>query len=135
MLIFGQSDISSRPGISDYLIQLPGIDINMRDEHGRTVLMNMMVSKASYTTQQVEEIKILVEVHGADCNMRDNSGKNLLHHLASPAINNQNQSHVNTQWNIINDLVEYFIMKGASDGIRHMANTAMFAAHIGTNTR
>ena len=30
---------------------------------------------------------------------------------------------------------KYFIMKGASDGIRHMANTAMFAAHIGTNTR
>ena len=102
-------------GIADYLIQLPGIDINMKDDHGRTVLMNMMVDKTCYTSQQVEEIKMLVDVHGADCHLRDNSGQNILHHLASPRITNcAKKSELISQWNIINDLADYFLRKGVS---------------------
>ena len=46
----------------------------MKDDHGRSVLMNMMVNKTEYTNQQVKEIKMLVEVHGADCHLSDNEG-------------------------------------------------------------
>ena len=87
----------------------------MKDDQGRTVLMNMMVDKTCYTSQQAEEIKMLVDVHGADCHLRDNSGQTLLHHLASPRITNcANKSHLIPQWNIINDLADYFLRKGVS---------------------
>ena len=77
--------------------------------------MNMMVDKTSYTLQQVEEIRMLVEVHGADCHLRDNSGQNILHQLASPRITNcDKKSDLISQWNIINDLADFFLRKGVS---------------------
>ena len=76
--------------------------------------MNMMVDKISYTSQQVEEIKMLVDSHGADCSLRDNLGQNLLHHLASPRISCDNKTDLVSQWNIINDLADYFLRKGVS---------------------
>ena len=86
----------------------------MKDDHGRSVLMNMMVNKTEYTNQQVKEIKMLVEVHGADCHLTDNEGKNILHYLASPRLTKTNNNDVNSQWNIINQLTDFFLKKGVS---------------------
>ena len=101
-------------GIADYLIQLPGIDINMRDDQGRTVLMNMMVGKTEYTGQHRQEIKRLVEIHGADCQLRDNEGRNVLHHLASPCLGKSKLSDIIGQWDVINDLADFFMANGVS---------------------
>ena len=101
-------------GIADYLIQLPGIDINMRDDQGRTVLMNMMVGKSEYTGQHRQEIKRLVEIHGADCQLRDNEGRNVLHHLASPRLGKSKLSDIIGQWDVINDMADFFMAKGVS---------------------
>ena len=41
----GVSILKGHKGISDYLMTLPDIDINMKDDDGKTILMNMFVNQ------------------------------------------------------------------------------------------
>ena len=71
-------------GIGKFLLDIPGVDINVKDDKGRTVLANMIASLTAekpLTRELVAEIKDMVERRGADPTIADNDGKNALHFL------------------------------------------------------
>ncbi len=76
-------------GIAKYLLELPGVDINAKDDDGRTVLLSLVADAADsqqrmpLTASLFEEVRDLVERRGASASSKDNSGRNALHYLAS----------------------------------------------------
>ena len=73
-------------GISKYLSTLPGVDLNVKDDLGQTVLLSMLakISTSNPLTRDfVDEIKDMVENRGADPKVVDNDGKNALHIICS----------------------------------------------------
>ena len=71
----GVSILKGHKGISDYLMTLPDIEINMKDDDGKTILMNMFVNQDRFTVEFHNDVKNLVENHKADPCFRDNKGK------------------------------------------------------------
>ncbi len=71
-------------GIARFLLEQPGVDVNQRDEEGKTVLLSL-VSDAGQemplTLELLEEVRDLVERRGADPTLADNEGKGPLHYL------------------------------------------------------
>ena len=52
-------------GIFKHLLNLDGVDINVRDEHGRNILLTMVI-ESDLTPQAMAELQDLVENRGAD---------------------------------------------------------------------
>ena len=76
--------LKGHAGIGKFLLDIPGVDINVRDDKGRTVLANMIASLCAekpLTRELVREIRDMVERRGADATTADNDGKNALHFL------------------------------------------------------
>ena len=53
----------------------------MKDDSGKTILMNMIAGQ-HFPDTLIEEVKNLVEKCDAKPNVIDNEGQNILHHLA-----------------------------------------------------
>ena len=83
----GVAVMKGHKGIADHLATLPGIDINMKDDKGRTLLASMLVEQqgGGFSMNFLNEIKVLVERHGADPQLADFGGRSSLHHLAASA--------------------------------------------------
>ena len=83
----GVAVMKGHKGIADHLATLPGIDINMKDDKGRTLLASMLVEQqgGGFSMNFMDEIKVLVERHGADPQLSDFGGRSSLHHLAASA--------------------------------------------------
>ena len=81
----GVAVMKGHKGIADHLASLPGIDIDMRDEKGRTLLASMLVDQqeGGFCLSLLDDIKVLVEKHGAKADLVDFQGRNALHHLTS----------------------------------------------------
>ena len=101
-------------GIVDHLIKLSGIDINMKDEKGRTILLNMMVVQKDFTDVLLNDIKNLVDKCGADPKVKDNQGKHALHHIALSRNNQNSKEGREAQLKIIQSIATFFIEKGLS---------------------
>jgi ankyrin repeat protein len=84
---------------SNYLLNISGVDLNVKNDRGYTVLMSML-SKVSaempLTPHFLSEIKDMVSKRSADPKQTDNVGKNALHivcsHNAVPNEQNYNPS-------------------------------------------
>jgi ankyrin repeat protein len=83
-------------GIAKYLLARPGIDINFRDDNGRTVLLSLLADAKQpmdlgergnqsngLTDTLFEEIEDMVLNRGANPALADNGGKNALHFLCA----------------------------------------------------
>ena len=71
-------------GIGKFLLDIPGVDINVKDDKGRTVLANMIASLCAdkpLTRELMGEIRDMVERRGANATVADNDGRNALHLL------------------------------------------------------
>ena len=81
----GVAVMKGHKGIAEHLATLPGIDINMKDDKGRTLLSSMLVEQqgGGFSMNFLEEIKVLVERHGADPQLPDFGGRTSLHHLSA----------------------------------------------------
>ena len=90
------------------------IDINVKDDNGRTILMNMMFEQTMFSKELVDEIMSLVEKYGASPNLKDNSGKTILHYLSAvrPEIGSFEKDLMVKQWSLINSLAVYFLKRG-----------------------
>ena len=108
----GVAVMKGNKGIVNYMVQLEGIDINMRDDDGRTILMNMICGQENFTKELREEVKTLTETYGADPLLKDNENKNLLHYLAE-AIPRDNGSPLVYSEHIMT-IAKYFISKGCN---------------------
>ena len=108
----GVAVMKGNKGIVNYMVQLEGIDINMRDDDGRTILMNMICGQENFTKELREEVKTLTETYGADPLLKDNENKNLLHYLAE-AIPRDNGSLLVYSEHIMT-IAKYFISKGCN---------------------
>ena len=76
--------LKGHAGIGKFLLDIPGADINVRDDKGRTVIAAMISSLSAekpITRELVAEIKDMVERRGADATIADDGGKNALHFL------------------------------------------------------
>ena len=98
-------------GIVDHLVQLKGIDINMKDDSGKTILLNMIAGQQHFPDTLIEEVKNLVEKCDANPNVKDNEGRNILHHLAQAVPKDEDGNCIGDMKQILN-LVKYFICKG-----------------------
>ena len=78
----GIAIMKSHKGIVDHLITLPAIDINTRDDKGRTILLKMLDGQKNFSPELLRDIKSLVSDYGADPVLTDNEGKNVLHYLS-----------------------------------------------------
>lgn len=96
-------------GIVDHLVQLKGIDINMKDDSGKTILMNMIAGQ-HFPDTLIEEVKNLVEKCDANPNVIDNEGQNILHHLAQAVPKDEDGNCIGDMKQILH-LVKYFISK------------------------
>ncbi len=75
-------------GIVEYLLRQPGVDVNARDDDGRSILLALLADADAGQDMPLsqgtfEEVADLVENRGADVKMADNLGKNALHFLCS----------------------------------------------------
>ena len=112
----GVAVMKGNKGIVNYMVQLEGIDINMRDEDGKTILMNMICGQENFSKLLREEFQTLIEKYGADPLLKDNSNKNMLHYLAE-AIPKDNGTHpaqpiLNSEHILM--LARYLIAKGCN---------------------
>ena len=106
----GVAVMKGNKGIVNYMVQLEGIDINMKDDDGRTILMNMVCGQENFSKVLIEELKTLIERYGADPLLKDNSNKNMLHFLAE-AIPKDNGTPVLSSEHIMM-IAKYLIAKG-----------------------
>lgn len=67
------------PGVVKLMLQKPDIDVNCKDDSGRTLLSNAVSMLSEETLEQIE---ILLTQNQADPNIPDLEGKTALHHLA-----------------------------------------------------
>ncbi len=76
--------LKGHSGLTKYLLDLPGVDINYQNEEGKTVLL-VMVSGADHnkrlSQELLDEIMDMVDRRGADPVIADNKGFNALHYL------------------------------------------------------
>ena len=125
----GVAVMKGHKGIVNHMVQLEGIDINMRDDDGRTILMNMINGQENFTSTLREEVKTLIERHGANSLLKDNSNKNMLHYLAEAIPKHKDSSdgsHPFSNYSLKDNgspilhsehiilLAKYFIDKGCS---------------------
>ena len=58
--------LKGNKGIGDYLALLPGVDIEVRDDKGRTILLGMLEDYGEdFTEAKVKEIKAFIDKHMA----------------------------------------------------------------------
>ena len=78
--------MKNHQGCVKYLLNKPGVDVNCKDEHGRTLLTTALLELEEQT---VDFVKYLLE-KGADPNIQDASGRGSLHYLAMTKVGNTN---------------------------------------------
>ena len=110
----GVAIMKTNKGLVDHLVKLPGIDINRKDEKGRTILLNMLIDHRDWNNEFLEDIQKLVERCGADPLVKDHYGQHALHMIANKALQNHNVDERNLQIEMIQSVAEYFIGKGLS---------------------
>ena len=86
------SMLKGHTGLAKWLLEQPGVDINGRDDMGRTVIMGMVVEALERYTENplltplsqgvLDEICYLVDRRSANPNLCDIAGKNILHYIA-----------------------------------------------------
>ena len=76
------STYAGHDGIFKHLLNMDGVDVNVRDDKGRSILLTMVI-ESDLSSRALAEIQDLIEHRGADPKMCDFEGKNALHHLAS----------------------------------------------------
>ena len=99
------------------MVQLKGIDIDMKDDNGRTILMNMVAEQEDFNESVVDYIQDFVEKYKANPKLKDNDGKSILHFLAYPkgvVRKKRERKEVEKQLKKINYLTKYFLDKGNS---------------------
>ena len=72
--------LKGQVGIVQILLEQEGIDVNGKDESGRTLVSQGV---EMLTEESIKHLRILLEVKKADCNIADINGFNPLHHLCS----------------------------------------------------
>eukprot|EP00095_Tigriopus_kingsejongensis_P005843 maker-scaffold697_size109876-snap-gene-0.23 protein:Tk05843 transcript:maker-scaffold697_size109876-snap-gene-0.23-mRNA-1 annotation:"poly(adp-ribose) polymerase pme-5-like" len=114
-------------GIAKHLLALPGVDINFKDDQGRSVLLNMLKSLAQdkpLTPHLWSEMQDMVNHLGADPHAIDHEGRGVLHFLAQfdprPCWNEMEEGKDNKKYMIIwkkqqvvfEEAVHFFLAKG-----------------------
>ena len=81
----GVAVMKGHKGIAEHLATLPGVDIDVRDDKGRSLLLAMLVGQqqGGFSMSLLDEVKVLVERHGAQPGLVDYQGQSALHHLAA----------------------------------------------------
>ncbi len=83
--------LKGHTGLAKYLLSLPGVDVDFRNDAGKTTLL-VLVSEANsgsgggrkksqVASSLLAEVKELVETRGADPKARDHDGRGALHYL------------------------------------------------------
>jgi ankyrin repeat protein len=123
--------LKGHTGISKYLLDMPGVDINFRDDKGRTVLVTMLANLSTekpLTQELVREIKDMVERRGADPKIADNDNMNALHFLCQyngypekscdEQINEKVKEKFRKKWNnqkkLLDEMTAFLLDKGVS---------------------
>ena len=76
--------LKGNSGIGRYLSTLPGVDLEVKDDKGRTIILNMLTdNEEGLTTAKLDEIKAFINEYKADPNCVDNDGKTALHYIAT----------------------------------------------------
>ena len=94
--------LKGHQGMAKWLLELPGVDVNGRDDKGRSVIMKMIFEaiestkeysknedfkNSSLTNDLLNEVIELIEVRKADPTLVDHEGRNILHYLSSWNLN------------------------------------------------
>ena len=71
-------------GIARYLLEQPGVDVNQRDDDGKTILLSLLSDAGQempLTQGLLDEVVELVERRGADPTLVDREARGALHYL------------------------------------------------------
>ena len=105
--------LKGNKGIGKYLSTLPGVDLEVKDDKGRTILLNMLVdNEEGLTKAKYDEIKSFILDYKADPNCVDNDGKNALHYIA--AIKPQRDENRKNFFQNFKDLINFFLEQNVS---------------------
>ena len=105
--------LKGNKGIGKYLSTLPGVDLEVKDDKGRTILLNMLVdNEEGLTNAKCDEIKSFVIDYKADPHCVDNDGKNPLHYIA--AIEPQGDENRKNFFQNFKDLINFFLEQNVS---------------------
>ena len=105
--------LKGNKGIGKFLAELPGVDIEVRDDKGRTLLLNMLEDNGDELGKdKVNEIIAFVNDHKADPKTVDNKKRNALHYIAAYK-HNRNQNAKKFMSNT-KTLFHYFLKAGVS---------------------
>ncbi len=116
--------LKGNSGLTKYLLDLPGIDINYENDDGKTVLLVMIAEAKPLTVELLTEIRDMVERRGADPTIADHEGQTVLHLLcrysvfkaAETAIKRKKDlfgTEVERQRNILAKFIRFFINEGS----------------------
>ena len=106
----------------------PGVEVNCRDEEGRTLLSLVMTQMDSQTCGFVEKILSL----GGDPNLKDFNENTALHHLASfyvknkATINNYSSSEKEDTFTLIGRVAKMLIDADADLSLQNTGNQTAF---------
>ena len=109
----GVAILKGNKGIVDHLITLPGIDINTKDDKGRTILIQMLEEKKAFSEEILKDIKRLVKEYGADPKLTDNYGKSALHYIASFDYSHD-KDELAKELKTIKSIVAFLLQEGVS---------------------
>jgi len=135
--------LKGHSGIVSQLLKKPGIDVNCKDESGRTIL-SLAVEMLSDET--IEQMEYLLTTKGADPNIPDLGGDSALHHLAGLSkpirdfdkdwTKSQIAGWVENEWNLQVKACELLLRLGADvNQANALGTTPILKAVVSKNTK
>ena len=105
--------LKGNKGIGKHLALLPGVNIEVRDDKGRTILLSMLNDNGEpFPEDKLKEVFSFIKEQKADPGAIDNQGNNALHYIMSHKQNNE--PNVKSFMSRILKLVNFFLSQGVS---------------------
>ncbi|CAH1779903.1 unnamed protein product [Owenia fusiformis] len=111
----GASYLKGHSGLTDYLLALPGIDIDFRDESGMTLLMNALTNNWGEEDAIYNQVWKLSKKKGAKCTLVDVDDTTCLHFLANNEVPCNTEKNPNRMQSAMKESVkiaEYLVSQG-----------------------
>ena len=105
--------LKGNKGIGKHLAELPGVNIEVRDDKGRTILLNMLDDNGEhFSNEKMKEVFAFIKEHNANPAAVDNDGNTALHYIMSHKLNSD--PNVKSFMARILKMVNFFLAQGVS---------------------
>ncbi|XP_078315747.1 poly [ADP-ribose] polymerase tankyrase-like isoform X2 [Crassostrea virginica] len=129
----GVAYLKGHMGLVDFLLKMPGVDINFKNDTGQTLISVACSSRIE--TGLSEQVTYILD-KGADPTIVDVEGFNALHHLCSNAVNAMQKENKEAKMDITVSIAKQLIKAGCSPKVKSAnKQTAIMIALDKANTK